>query len=1060
TTEEKVDTSQTLDASSVDTESSRTESKEQDTSSRSGNDAHDDIADIRPIYDEEPMAEVQTTAEINVFAIGQQHTEQPEFNNEREVIQYAKECHDTSLKNELRKSTGNSVNTKFAKSSILGKPMSQPLRNQSFVRQPTAFKSERPRISKPRCDSQVDVHNGLLKPVTTHYLPKEREAASAKPHHMTASSNSRISSKNMTRFSLNDTVHNHYLEEAKKRTQERSRNSEPSLIPSTRLQSTSNEHPRNSRNDSCVTKFLKEVNLRTKVPSNKTPKRNKPVEQIVGLRWVLTEKIFTSSTTKVDSEPLIGSNADITNQYECEETLDVSADADVPSQQELDLLFGPFYDEFFNAGSNPSTNIQSTSALLTHTNVHAEENNNDQAEEGEHLQDDEFTNPFCAPVQEEAGTSLCNVAIGYAQEEGIDFGESFAPVARLEAVRIFIAYAAHKSFPIYQMDVKTAFLNGPLKEEVYVTQPEGFVDPGHPENFYRLRKALYGLKQAPRACRFEMSLMGEMKFFLGLQIRQSPRGIFINQDKYTLEILHKHGMDKGQTIGTPMAMKPKLDADLSGNPVDQTDYLSKIGSLMYLTSSRPDIVQAVCFCARYQSRPTENNLKEVKRIFRYLRGTVNMGRWYPKDSSFELTAFSDADHAGSEAEYVALSASYAQVMWMKTQLQDYGFNYNKIPLYCDSQSAIVISCNPVQHSRTKHIHTWYHFIKERVENGIIELYFVRTEYQLADMFTKALPEDRLKYLVRRSYALSWKPHQGDSLNPLDHRTPTLRFMRPFGCPVTILNTKDHLGKFDGKADEGSGPDWLFDIDSLTRTINYELIVAGIQSNSFAVMMDDGKMVDEDPSKGNEYVGTFYFSNEDEDDDAVADMNNLDTTIQDESEIMIRNKEILVAQGHIQEEGIDYDEVFSPVARIEAIRLFLAYASFKDFVMYQMDVKSAFLYGTIKEEVYVCQPPGFEDLDFPDKVYKLKKDGISISHDKYVSKILMKFGSTEVKNASTPMETQKPLLKDEDGEEMDVHMYRSMIGSLMYLTSSRPDIMFALYACARYLVNPKVRIFML
>nr|GEY35345.1 retrotransposon protein, putative, unclassified [Tanacetum cinerariifolium] len=188
----------------------------------------------------------------------------------------------------------------------------------------------------------------------------------------------------------------------------------------------------------------------------------------------------------------------------------------------------------------------------------------------------------------------------------------------------------------------------------------------------------------------------------GLQIHQSPRGIFINQAKYALEILYKHGMDKGQSIGTPMAMKPKLDADLSGNPVDQTDYHSKIGSLMYLTSSKPDIVHA------------------------------------------NRTAMSSA-----KAEYMALSASCAQVMWMRTQLQDYGFNYNKIPLYCDSQSAIAISCNTIQLSRTKHIHTRYHFIKEQVENGIIELYFVRTKYQLADMFTKALPEDRFKYLLRR-----------------------------------------------------------------------------------------------------------------------------------------------------------------------------------------------------------------------------------------------------------------------------------------------------------------------
>ncbi|GKA20619.1 retrovirus-related pol polyprotein from transposon TNT 1-94 [Tanacetum coccineum] len=261
-------------------------------------------------------------------------------------------------------------------------------------------------------------------------------------------------------------------------------------------------------------------------------------------------------------------------------------------------------------------------------------------------------------------------------------------------------------------------------EEVYVAQPDGFVDPDHPEKVYRLRKALYGLKQAPRAWYDELSKFLISKGFTkGLQIHQSPRGIFINQAKYTLEILKKHGMEKGQSIGTPMATKPKLDADLSGEPVDQTDYRSKIGSLMYLTSSRPDI--------------------------------------YPKGSGFELIAFSDADHAGcvdtrkstsggiqflgdklvswmskkqdytamssAEAEYVALSASCAQVMWMRTQLQDYGFNYNKIPLYCDSQSAIAISCNPVQHSRTKHIHT------------------------------------------RRPYALSWKPCQGDSLNLPDHR---------------------------------------------------------------------------------------------------------------------------------------------------------------------------------------------------------------------------------------------------------------------------------------------------
>nr|GEY18738.1 retrovirus-related Pol polyprotein from transposon TNT 1-94 [Tanacetum cinerariifolium] len=323
-----------------------------------------------------------------------------------------------------------------------------------------------------------------------------------------------------------------------------------------------------------------------------------------------------------------------------------------------------------------------------------------------------------------------------------------------------------------------------LTEEVYVVQPDGFVDPDHPGKVYRLRKALYGLKQAPKAWYDELSQFLMSKGFTkGLQINKSPRVIFINQANYALEILKKHGMEKEQSIGTPMATKPKLDADLSGKLVDQTDYRSKIGSLMYLKSSRPDIVQKVCYCARYQARPTEKYLKEVKRILRYLRGTIDMCIWYPKDSGFELTAFSDVDHAGcidtrkstyggiqflgdklvswmskkqdctakssAEAEYVVLSASCAQVMWMRIQLKAYGFNYNKIPLYCNSQSAIAISCNPVQHSRTKYIHTRYHFIKKHVKNDIIELYFVRTEYQLADMFTKALPEDRFKYLVRR-----------------------------------------------------------------------------------------------------------------------------------------------------------------------------------------------------------------------------------------------------------------------------------------------------------------------
>ncbi|GKE51275.1 hypothetical protein Tco_1486431 [Tanacetum coccineum] len=210
-------------------------------------------------------------------------------------------------------------------------------------------------------------------------------------------------------------------------------------------------------------------------------------------------------------------------------------------------------------------------------------------------------------------------------------------------------------------------------------------------------------------------------------------------------------MTSCDSVGTPMATKP-LDADLSGTPVNQTKYRSMVGALMYLTTSRSNIVHATCYCARYQVRPTGKHLKEVKRIFRYLKNTINIGLWYPKDIGFNLTAFSDSNHVvclDTQAEYVSLSTCCAQVLWLRTKLIDYGFHFDKIPMYCDSKAAIDISCNPVQHSRTKHIDVRYHFIKEHVEKGIVELFFVRTEYQLADMFTKALSKDRFKNLIRR-----------------------------------------------------------------------------------------------------------------------------------------------------------------------------------------------------------------------------------------------------------------------------------------------------------------------
>ncbi|KAJ9544644.1 hypothetical protein OSB04_024351 [Centaurea solstitialis] len=426
------------------------------------------------------------------------------------------------------------------------------------------------------------------------------------------------------------------------------------------------------------------------------------------------------------------------------------------------------------------------------------------------------------------------VAKGYRQQEGIDYDETYAPVARIEAIRIFLAYAAHKNMTVYQMDVKCAFLNGVLQEEVYVEQPEGFVDSRFPNHVYVLDKALYGLKQAPRAwyetltdyllgvgykkgtidptlflkksgkdliivqiyvddiifastkpemcqefentmkSQFKMSMMGELTFFLGLQVRQCPDGIFINQAKYVQDLLKRFDFGGSNSAATPMPKNFQLSADTSGKPVDQKTYRAIIGSLLYLTSSRPDIVFSTGVCARFQCDPRDSHLSAVKRILRYLKGTPDFGLWYPKDSGFELIAYTDSDHAGcklnrkstsgacqflgdklvswssrkqtcvslstAEAEYVAAACCCSQVLWMKTQLADFGYTMHRIPIYCDSKSAIQITANPVQHSRTKHIDIRYHFIKDHVEKGNIELYFVESDYQLADLFTKPFDE--------------------------------------------------------------------------------------------------------------------------------------------------------------------------------------------------------------------------------------------------------------------------------------------------------------------------------
>nr|GEV15883.1 retrovirus-related Pol polyprotein from transposon TNT 1-94 [Tanacetum cinerariifolium] len=403
------------------------------------------------------------------------------------------------------------------------------------------------------------------------------------------------------------------------------------------------------------------------------------------------------------------------------------------------------------------------------------------------------------------------------------------------------------------------------------------------------------------------------------------------------------------------------------------------------------------------------------------------------------------------------------------------------------------------------------------------------------------------------YVLNWalvtKPHNKTSYELIRGRPPLIDFMKPFSCLVTILNTKDNLGKFVGKANEGYfvRPDWLFHIDSLTISMNYMPVVVGNQTNGIAgskenlvagtkdSVVDAGKKapdVDESEASDNvrkndqvprceveslfqqEWMSFYRIVKVWILVDLPKDKWGIGTkwvykNKKDERGIVIKNKVRSVSQGHTQEEGIDYDEVFVPVVRIEALRLFLAYAFFKHFAIYQMDVKSAFLYGRIEEEVYVCQPPSFEDPNFPAKVYKVEKalyglhqapiawyetlsaylldngfhrgqidKTLVIKRDKndillvqvYVDDII--FGSTK-KELSTEFEKLmhdkfqissmgelsfflglQLLIKDEHAEDVDVYLYRSMIGSLMHLTASRPGITFDVCACARFQVNPK------
>ncbi|GKB97388.1 putative ribonuclease H-like domain-containing protein [Tanacetum coccineum] len=417
--------------------------------------------------------------------------------------------------------------------------------------------------------------------------------------------------------------------------------------------------------------------------------------------------------------------------------------------------------------------------------------------------------PLSAPqTKRMTKTSQEHAIANRTQEEGIDYDEVFAPVARIEAIRLFLAYASFMGFIVYKMDVKSAFLYGTIEEDVYVCQPPSFEDPHFPDKVYKVEKALYGLHQAPKAwyetlstyllenrfrrgiidktlfikkdkgdilivqvyvddiifgyikkslCtefeglmhkKFQMSSMGELTFFLGLQVMQRDDGIFISQDKYVADILKKFDFSSVKTSSTPIETNKALLKDKEAKDVDVHLYRSMIGSLMYLTASRPDIMFVVCACARFQVTPKVSHLHAVKRIFRYLKGQPKLGLWYPRDSPFDLEAFFNSDYAGASLDRKSTTGAEYVATGIQNQMLDYGFNFMNTNIHIDNESTIYIVKNLVFHSKTKKIEIRHHFIRDSYEKRLIQVIKIHIDHNVADLLTKAFDVSSDEFRVK------------------------------------------------------------------------------------------------------------------------------------------------------------------------------------------------------------------------------------------------------------------------------------------------------------------------
>nr|GEV93010.1 hypothetical protein [Tanacetum cinerariifolium] len=592
--------------------------------------------------------------------------------------------------------------------------------------------------------------------------------------------------------------------------------------------------------------------------------------------------------------------------------------------------------------------------------------------------------------------------------------------ARLDAIQIFLAFAAHMNMIVYQMDVKTTFLNGILQEEVYISQTDGFVDKDNLNHVYKLKKALYGLKQAPRAC----------------------------------------------------------------------------------------------------------------------------GLWYSKDSSISLTTYADADHAGCQDTRRITSG----ILWMRSQLTDYGLGFNKIPMYCDNKSAIALCYNNVQHSRSKHIDIKFHFIKDQVENGVVELYFVNTEYQLADIFTKVLARERIEFHNSGEFdeLIAMAPEH-NSLELVRHEMtpatissglvpnppPSTPFLQPaasIGSPSSTTVDQDAPSPSNSQTSHetkssviyndfeeenhdldiahiNNGPFFGISIPENVSEASFSLVVIPTVVHTDAPNSEHVNKWTKDHPLDN-IIGELerpisirlqlheqaLFCYYDAFLSSIEPKTYKDVKL-DELGGILKNKARLVALGYHQEEGIDFEESFAPVARLDAIQIFLACAAHINMIVYQMDVKTTFLNGILREEVHASQPDGFVDKDNPNHVYKLKKAlyglkqapyawydlflkfllsqefskgtvdptlfianlrlhisqsprGIFLNQSKYALESLKKYRMESNDPVDTPMVEKSKLDEDPQGKSVNPTHYRGMVGTLMYLTASRLDLTFVVCMCAR------------